>query len=52
MGDDQNIQMQKDRQPVLEKRLGAGPFAANHLAVLQLLGQAEVSEVSGLLTLW
>ncbi len=46
MADDQNTIQQKDRHSVLEKRLKAGPLVSNHFAVLQLLGQAEVGEVS------
>jgi hypothetical protein len=52
MADEQNNELQKNRQSVLEKRLKAGPLASNHLAVLKLLGQAEVGEASGLTTLW
>ena len=51
MADDQNIELKKDRQQVLEKGLKAGPFTSNRLAVLQLLGQAEVGEFSSLITL-
>jgi hypothetical protein len=40
--DDQAIDLNKDRQSVLEKRLIAGPLKSSHLSVLQLLGRAEV----------
>ncbi len=52
MADDRNIVLQKDYHSVLEIRLKAGPLVSNHLAVLQLLGQAEVGEVSHLMILW
>ncbi len=39
-------ELDKDRLAVLENRMKAGPLAPSHLAVLQLLGRAEVGVLS------
>jgi hypothetical protein len=39
---DHNAELKNDRQSLLQKRLEEGPLSSSHLAVLQLLGQAEV----------
>ncbi len=41
--DDYVSELNRDRQSLLKKRLKAGPLTSSHLAVLQLLGQAEVA---------
>ncbi len=46
MINDDVCEMDKDRLSVLEIRLKEGPLASSHMAVLQLLGQAEVDLLS------